>query len=86
MNEQLLIELPWKLKQQLAHDANRFNESLEQLILRLLTNCYSVNPAGEEDPILPLLGTLTAETNDIGERHDFYLSQILSEEVNLAQE
>jgi hypothetical protein len=87
MNEQLRIELPGELKQQLVDDANRFNVSLENWVLRLLTKAYHpVNFVEEEDPILPLLGTLKAETNDIGEHHDFYLSQIWSAEVNLAKE
>lgn len=86
MNEQLLIELPGELRQQLANDANRFQMSLENWVLRLLTKEYHlVNSADDDDPILPLLGTLKAETDDIGERHDFYLNQIWSEEVNLVQ-
>ena len=86
MNKLLLIELPDEIKQQLTNDANRFNLSLGDWVLRLLTKEYHlVNYAQEEDPILPLLGTLKAETSDVGECHDFYLSQVWLEGGEFAE-
>jgi hypothetical protein len=35
----------------------------------------------EDDPILPLLGTLRFENSDIGENHDNYLRENLQQEL-----
>ncbi|MBD3562150.1 hypothetical protein H6S82_25370, partial [Planktothrix sp. FACHB-1355] len=40
----------------------------------------SPNP-DEFEPILPLLGTLTATVDDIGENHDRYIGSSLQQEI-----
>lgn len=85
MTQQLLIQVPQELRQKLINDANRFNLSLENWVLNLLNRTYDSLNVVDEDPILPLLGSLKAEVNDIGENHDIYLNQILSEEIKIVK-
>jgi hypothetical protein len=66
MSQTLEIELPEELQDQLLQRAKKLNMSLENLVLQSLTQLVTSPMAEEYDPILPLLGTLTAEVNDIG--------------------
>ena len=79
MNPTLVIEIPEKLQQQLLSKANILNVSLETLVLQSLTELASSSPtidkAEDFDPILPLLGTLKTEVNDMAENHDKYIGE-----------
>lgn len=73
MSKTLAIQLPDELEAQLLQKAKQLNISLESLILQSLTQLVDSSIPEEFDPISPLLGTLTAEVNDIGENHDRYI-------------
>ncbi len=79
MTKTLRIELPEELEQQLLEYATQANLSLSHWILQLLTQTILVkgNQTHVTDPILPLLGTLTCDVNDVGENHDTYLTHAL---------
>jgi hypothetical protein len=85
MNQTLVIEIPEKLQQQLLAKANTLNVSLETLVLQSLTELASSPPARNKaedfDPILPLLGTLKTEVNDVAENHDKYIGEALLKEI-----
>jgi hypothetical protein len=81
MSQTLEIELPEELQDQLLQRAKKLNMSLENLVLQSLTQLVTSPMAEEYDPILPLLGTLTAEVNDIGENHDHYIRTALKQEI-----
>lgn len=81
MSTTLAIQLPDELQEQLLQRAKKMNMSLEGLVLQSLTELVSSPDPDEFDPILPLLGTLTAEVNDIGENHDRYIGSALQEEI-----
>lgn len=81
MSKTLAIQLPDELQEQLLQRAKKLNMSLEGLVLQSLTELVSSPTPDEFDPILPLLGTLTAEVNDIGENHDRYIGSALQEEI-----
>ena len=78
------VELPDEMEKQLLVRANLLNISLENPIVQSLANSPIMTQA-DVDPISPLLGTLKAEVNDIGERHDFYLGQALQQELDFGE-
>jgi len=81
MNQTLVIEIPEQLQQQLLAKANTLNVSLETLVLQSLTELATTDKTEEFDPILPLLGTLKTEVNDIAENHDKYIGEALLKEI-----
>lgn len=81
MSKTLSIQLSDELQEQLLQRAKSLNISLESLVLQSLSQLVSSPNPDEFDPILPLLGTLTAEVNDIGENHDRYIGSALQEEI-----
>ena len=85
MSKTLVIELPDELQEQLVKKANQHNISLENFILQSLSKVVTSPNKNESDPILPLLGTLTAEVNDIAENHDYYLGQGIQQEIRIAE-
>lgn len=85
MTQTLVIELPDELQQQLLKQANKLNISLESLVLQSLTKLVSPPSTDESDPLLPLLGTLTAEVSDVGENHDQYIGSTWQQEFGLAE-
>jgi hypothetical protein len=85
MSKTLSIQLPDELQQQLLQRAKSLNISLESLILQSLSQLVSSPTPDEFEPILPLLGTLTAEVNDIGENHDRYIGSALQREIASAE-
>lgn len=86
MAKTLVIELPDELAHQLEAQATRQNTSLENIVLQWLTRLVRlVVDEVEVDPITPLLGTLTTEVNDVGERHDAYLGNVLQQELESAE-
>ncbi len=85
MSKTLAIQLPDELQEQLLQRANKLNISLESLVLQSLTELVSSPNPDEFDPILPLLGTLTAKVDDIGENHDRYIGSALQQEIASAE-
>lgn len=85
MSKTLAIQLPDELEAQLLQKAKQLNMSLESLILQSLTQLVDSPIPDEFDPISPLLGTLTAEVNDIGENHDRYIGSALQQEIASAE-
>lgn len=85
MSKTLAIQLPDELQEQLLQRANKLNMSLESLVLQSLTQLVSSPTPDEFDPILPLLGTLTAKVDDIGENHDRYIGSALQQEIASAE-
>lgn len=85
MSKTLAIQLPDELQEQLLQRANKLNISLESLVLQSLTQLVSSPTPDEFDPILPLLGTLTAKVDDIGENHDRYIGSALQQEIASAE-
>lgn len=81
MSKTLAIQLPDELEAQLLQKAKQLNMSLASLVLQSLTQLVDALIADEFDPISPLLGTLTAEVNDIGEKHDRYIGSALQQEI-----
>jgi hypothetical protein len=78
MSKRLTIQLSDELEEKLLIQSKRLNLSLEELILQSLAK--SVKFIDEDDPILPLLGTLKFENSDISENHDHYLRENLQQE------
>ena len=85
MAKTLVLELPDELEQSLETQATRQSISLEDLILEWLTKLAQPTASTDADPLAPLLGTLTAEVNDVGERHDTYLGDALHQELKNAR-
>ncbi|XWK90007.1 MAG: hypothetical protein U7127_08145 [Phormidium sp.] len=85
MSKTLAIQLPEELEEQLQQRARQLNMSLESLIVQSLTQLADSPIPDEFDPIAPLLGTLTAEVNDIGENHDRYIGNALQQEIASAE-
>ena len=85
MAKSLAIELTDELEEQLLQRANKLNISLESLVLQSLTQLVNSQNSDEFDPILPLLGTLTATVDDIGENHDRYIGSALQQEITSAE-
>ncbi|OKH40066.1 hypothetical protein NIES2119_03720 [[Phormidium ambiguum] IAM M-71] len=85
MSKTLAIQLPDELEAQLLQKAKQLNISLESLVLQSLTQLVDSPIPDEFDPISPLLGTLTAEVNDIGENHDRYIGSALQQEIASAE-
>ncbi|MGA9383133.1 MAG: hypothetical protein WBV73_30590 [Phormidium sp.] len=85
MSKTLAIQVPDELEAQLLQKAKQLNMSLESLVLQSLTQLVDSPITDEFDPISPLLGTLTAEVNDIGENHDRYIGSALQQEIASAE-
>ncbi|NES80817.1 MAG: hypothetical protein F6K10_05125 [Moorea sp. SIO2B7] len=84
MSKTLTIKVPDKLEQQLLQKASQLNISLETLILKSLNQVVNL-PKKDDDPLLPLLGTLKAEVTDIGENHDYYIGKGIQEKMSNEQ-
>ena len=84
MTKKITLQLPESLEQQLTQKAQKFNISLESLIIEALKeyNSETQEEQLEHDPITPLIGTLQMDKNDLAENHDLYLSQYLNQELN----
>lgn len=85
MTKPLVIKLPDELEQQLIEQANKLNISLETFVMQSLAKVVSVSITEESDPLLPLLGTLTATVSDVGENHDRYLANTWQQESEIAK-
>jgi hypothetical protein len=83
MTKKITLQLPESLEKQLIQKAQKFNISLESLIINALDqyNSKIEEEQSEYDPITPLIGTLQMEESDLAENHDFYLSQGLQKEL-----
>ncbi|MBW4557748.1 MAG: hypothetical protein KME59_17790 [Trichormus sp. ATA11-4-KO1] len=85
MSKILTIQLSDELEHQLTIQAEKLNISLEELILQSLAKSLQFKNPHEEDPILPLLGTLRFENSALGENHDHYLQESLHQELRIAE-
>ena len=85
MSKTLTIQLSDELEHQLKAEAEKLNLSLEELVLQSLGKTLKLQDSYEEDPVLPLLGTLRFENSDIGENHDQYLQESGEQELKIAE-
>jgi hypothetical protein len=69
----LTLELPDEIYVPLLDQAQRSFSTLEALLTRLAAN--AVEP--REDPLLSLLGSVSADVDDVSGRHDDYLGRSL---------
>jgi hypothetical protein len=83
MSKALTIQLSNELEEKLLIQSKKLNLSLEELILQSLTKSIKLIDSYEDDPILPLLGTLRFENSDIGKNHDNYLRENLQQELKV---
>ena len=83
MSNALTIQLSNELEEKLLIQSKKLNLSLEELILQSLTKSIKLIDSYEDDPILPLLGTLRFENSDIGKNHDNYLRENLQQELKV---
>ncbi|PPJ62590.1 hypothetical protein [Cuspidothrix issatschenkoi] len=83
MSKTLTIQLSDELEEKLLIQSKKLNLSLEELILQSLAKSTKLIDNYEDDPILPLLGTLRFENSDIGENHDHYLTESLQQELKI---
>lgn len=74
MTRKISLELPDHLSQRLEAKAQFINISLEAMILNSLEELA----AQPEDPIAALIGTLSAEHNDIASCHDEYIGAAIN--------
>ena len=81
MSKKITLQLPDSLENKLVQQAQKFNISLETLIIDTLEKYNSEEEQLENDPITPLIGTLQMDKNDLAENHDFYLNQTLQQEL-----
>ncbi|MEI6445147.1 MAG: hypothetical protein WCO29_18970 [Nostocales cyanobacterium ELA583] len=83
MSKTLTIQLSDELEEKLLIQSKKLNLSLEELIVQSLAKSTKLIDSYEDDPILPLLGTLIFENSDIGENHDHYLRENLKQELKV---
>ena len=84
MSKTLTIEISEELEQQLEEQVTDRNITLEEVVLQWLDKMVGPTPPVGDDPIAPLIGTLSLEAHDIAEHHDQYLAEVLQQEVNRA--
>jgi hypothetical protein len=85
MAKTLTIQIPDDLEQALTLQAQRLNQSPEDVVLELLSRQLPPlpQPQAEEDPLLKLLGSIHLEgISDLGENHDHYIGQALYRELH----
>ena len=71
MTHKISLELPDDLSQRLEAKAKIINISVEAMIL----NSLEALAGQPDDPIAPLLGTLSYERDDLASRHDDYIGE-----------
>ncbi|MCW3097841.1 MAG: hypothetical protein JWL77_3459 [Chthonomonadaceae bacterium] len=71
----LNLDLPDALSHSLAVRAAREGQSPDEFVLHSLERILGENA---EDPLLQVLGTLEADTPDLGQNHDEYLAHALN--------
>jgi hypothetical protein len=87
MAKTFTITLPDDLEQALTAQAERLNQSPEEIVLQVISQqlmtllpSNSV-PQVETDPLLGLIGSLTIDVPDLAENHDYYIGQALCQEL-----
>ncbi|MFM7365317.1 MAG: hypothetical protein ACKO11_12660 [Cuspidothrix sp.] len=85
MRKTLTIQISDELEKKLLIQSQKLNLSLEELILQSLAKSTKTIDSDENDPILPLLGTLRFENSDVGENHDHYLTESLQQELKIEE-
>lgn len=86
MAKTLVINLPDDLEQILTAQAKQLNQSPENFVLQVLSKQLTAQPQTAhsiEDPLLPLIGSITVDIPDLAEEHDRYIGQALIQKLNL---
>lgn len=85
MTKTLVITLPDYLEQVLTAQAKQLNQSPEELVLQVLSQQLTARSQTaqltEEDRLLPLIGSLSADIPDLADNHDHYIGQALLGEL-----
>lgn len=76
MTRKITLELPDDLSERLEAKARNTNISLETMAIASLEQLVSE----PDDPIAPLIGTLSCDRHDISSRHDEYLGEAIAQE------
>jgi len=78
MTRKLTLELPDELSARLEAKARTNNISLERMAIASLEQLVEES----DDPIAALIGTLSADKDDIASRHDEYLGKAISQDLS----
>jgi hypothetical protein len=87
MAKTFIITLSDDLEQALTTQAECSNRSPEEIMLQLLSEQLTSLPKlgavqrTEADPLLQLIGSLSADVSDLAENHDYYVGQALHREL-----
>lgn len=87
MAQTFLITLPDDLEQALNAQAERLNKSPEELVLQVLSQQLITSSQTnfiqqpDTDPLLRLIGSLSVDIPDLAENHDYYIGQVLYQEL-----
>ncbi|MCG5059375.1 hypothetical protein VB834_02670 [Limnoraphis robusta Tam1] len=87
MAKTFTITLPDELEQALMVQAERLNQSLEEVVLQVLSQQIDtlsqsqLTQPEENDPLLRLIGSLHVDVSDLAENHDQYLGNAFYQEL-----
>ncbi|MBD2578646.1 hypothetical protein [Oscillatoria sp. FACHB-1406] len=87
MARTLTLVLPDHLEQALTERAECLNQSMEEVMLQLLSQQLTISSQseseqpGETDPLLRLIGSLNVDVSDLAENHDYYIGQALRQKL-----
>ncbi|MEH2142359.1 hypothetical protein [Nostoc sp.] len=87
MAQTFLITLPNDLEQALNAQAERLNKSPEEVVLQVLSQQLITSSQTnfiqqpDTDPLLRLIGSLSVDILDLAENHDYYIGQVLYQEL-----
>lgn len=87
MAKTFTITLPDDLEQALTAQAERLNQSPEEIVLQVVSQqLTALLPSKsaqqvETDPLLRLIGSLSIDVPDLAENHDYYIGQALCQEL-----
>jgi len=82
MYKTIKIDISEDLEDRLKTRAADRNISIEEFIVEWLSEQTESSHLVEQDPISPLIGTLSFENNDISQRHDNYLEEAIKMEID----
>ena len=87
MAQTFLITLPDDLEQALNAQAERLNKSPEEVVLQVLSQQLITSSQTnfiqqpDTDPLLRLIGSLSVDIPDLAKNHDYYIGQVLYQEL-----
>ncbi|MBW4665706.1 MAG: hypothetical protein KME01_16175 [Chroococcus sp. CMT-3BRIN-NPC107] len=86
MAKTFTITLPDDLEQALTAQAERLNQSPEEIVQVISQQLTTLVPSKstqqvETDPLLQLIGSLSIDVLDLAENHDYYIGQALCHEL-----